>query len=250
MIGNIYRGIIKKAEQLDKTRNMINGLIRGEDIDTLLSYSRGTLKNKTQALKAILDDHMSERHRFVLKNIQRHIDQMNEELQELDNYITQAMKPYQQQWQLLQTIPGIDAMSAAFLLVELRVDMEHFKTSQQLCSWAGMCPGNNESAGKKASGRTRKGNSQIRKILCEVAHAASKTKGQFKGKYEGLMIRRGKKRAIIAVGHKLLRVVYCLLKNGKPYQDPNINYEALVVQRNAPRWIQALQKFGYVNYAT
>jgi transposase len=232
-------------------KRIIEGLIQKEDIETLLSYTRGSiLKNKKQALRAVLNDELSERHRFVLKNIQHHIDQMNTELQDLDNYIAQALKPYQKQWQLLQTIPGIDAISAACLLVELGVDMEHFKSSQQLCSWAGMCPGNNESAGKKASGRTRKGNQQIRKILCEVAHATSRTKSQFKGQYQGIMIRRGKKRAIIAVGHKLLRVVYCLLKNGKPYRDPNIDYEALVVQRNAPRWIQALQKFGYVNYAT
>ena len=244
-LGNVVtdiNGVTAKA--------IIEGLIRGEDITTLLSYARGTLKNKSAALKAVLDDHISERHRFVLKNIQRHIDQMTQELQELDDYIAQAMQPYAEQWKILQTIPGMDAITAASILVELGVDMKHFKSAQQLCSWAGMCPGNNESAGKKSSGKTRNGNAQVRKLLCEVAHGACKTKSQFKGQYEGIRMRRGQKRAIVAVGHKILRVIYCLLKNNKPYQDPAIDYQALVVKRNAPRWLQALHKFGYVNYSS
>jgi len=116
----------------------------------------------------------------------------------------------------------------------------------QLSSWAGMCPGNNESAGKKKSGKTRKGNRAIRCILCEIANAARKTNSQFKGKYDSLVIRRGHKRTVIAIGHKMLRVVFSLLKNNKPYRDPGIDYEELIVDRNAPRWLKALKKYGYL----
>jgi len=116
----------------------------------------------------------------------------------------------------------------------------------QLSSWAGMCPGNNESAGKKKSGKNRKGNRAILCILCEIANAARKTNSQFKGKYDSLVILRGHKRTVIAIGHKMLWVVFSLLKNNKPYRDPGIDYEELIVDRNAPRWLKALKKYGYL----
>lgn len=90
------------------------------------------------------------------------------------------------------------------------------------------------------------GNATVRKVLCEIANAAAKTNSQFKGQYQGLVIRRGHKRAIVAVGHKVLRVVYALLKSLKPYMDPAIDYSQLVVKRNAPRWLSALKKYGYL----
>ena len=119
-------------------------------------------------------------------------------------------------------------------------------SADKLGSWAGMCPGNNESAGKRKSGKTRKGNQAVRSILCEIANAARRTKSQFKSKYESLVIRRGHKRTIIALGHKILRVIFVMLKNVKPYFDPGIDYEELMVDRNVPRWLQALKKFGYL----
>jgi transposase len=84
-------------------------------------------------------------------------------------------------------------------------------------------------------------------VLCEAAHAARRTNSQFKGKYAGLVIRRGHKRSVVAVGHKILRVIYAMLKDNQPYRDPNIDYEALLVQKNGPRWMKALEKFGYLH---
>lgn len=98
----------------------------------------------------------------------------------------------------------------------------------------------------KKSGKTRNGNTFVRTIFCEVANAARKTKSQFKGKFDSLVGRRGYKRSIIALGHKILRVIYSLLKNNKPYKDPGIDYESLVVLRNAPRWLRALEKYGFL----
>ena len=146
----------------------------------------------------------------------------------------------------MQTIPGIDKVAAAMIIAEIGVDMQQWETSEKFCSWAGLAPGNNESAGKRKPCKTVKGAPFLRKILCEVANAATKTTSQFKSFYTALQIRRGHKRSIIATGHKILRVIYKLLSGGKAYSDPEVDYEALMVKRNAPRWIQSLLKFGYL----
>jgi len=118
----------------------------------------------------------------------------------------------------MQTIPGIDRWSSAALIAECGVDMKGFGDMDNFCSWSGMCPGNNESAGKRKQGKTRKGNTYLRSMLCEIANAAIRTKSQFKDKYKTLVIRRGHKRAIITIGHKLLRVIYCLFTRKKYYE--------------------------------
>jgi transposase len=225
---------------------IIDGLIRGESPVKLMQYVRGRLKVKIPELLESLEGTVSERHIFLLRQIREHICYLEQDLMELDQYIIAAMSPYQQQWEILQTIPGIDQIGAASLLVEIGVDMKRFGSMGRLASWAGMCPGNNESAGKKKSSRTRKGNRAIRQILCEISNAARRTKTQFQGKYKGLVIRRGHKRAIMAIGHKILRIIYTLLLKKEPYQDATVDYESLIVQRNAPRWIRALQKFGFL----
>jgi transposase len=158
-----------------------------------------------------------------------------------------GMGPYQRHWHLLQTLTGIDALGAAMLIAEIGVEMDHFGSAERLACWAGMCPGTHESAGKRKAVRTRKGNRVLRQVLCEIANAACKTPSQFKGKYQALVIRRGHKRSIIAVGHKLLRVVYGMLSTQQPYRDPEIDHEAVVVTKNAPRWLKALEKYGYLN---
>jgi len=110
----------------------------------------------------------------------------------------------------------------------------------------GICPGNNESAGKRKSGRVRKGNLYVRRLLCEFAHAASRTTSVFKSKFQALIIRRGHKRSIVALAHKILRTIFFMLKRDEHYRDSAVDYEALSVQRNAPRWIKALTKFGFI----
>jgi transposase len=190
---------------------------------------------------------LSERHRLLLDELHQPIRFLEQHLQRLEQQLLAGMAPYQRQWQLLQTIPGIDAISAAMLIVEVGVEMSRFGRAERLGCWAGMCPGTHESAGKRKAVRTRKGNRVLRQVLCEIANAACKTQSQFKGKYQALVIRRGHKRSIMAVGHKLLRVVYAVLSTDQPYRDPEIDYEALVVAKNAPRWLRALKKCGYLD---
>ena len=223
---------------------IIAGLIEGKPMSELLDCTRGALNKKKDELQAELEGELSGRHLFLLKKLQAHIVYLQNELKELDDYIFEAMQPYQQQWEILQTIPGIDVVGAALLIIEIGVDMQQFGSREQFCSWAGMCPGNNESAGKKKSGKTPKGSKQLRYILCEAANAAAKTECQFKHKYKSLMIRRGHKKAIVAVGHKMLRVIFSRLKEGEVYHDPKVNYEELVVKKNASRWIRMLKKYS------
>jgi len=142
----------------------------------------------------------------------------------------------------LQTIP-------AMLLVEIGTDMDAFGSADRLASWVDICPGNNESAGKRQSGHVRKGNLYVRRLLCEFAHAASRTQSVFKPKLQSLVVRRGYKRAIIAIGHKMLRTIFFILKRREHYRDSATDYEALSVQRNAPRWIKALTKLGFITPA-
>ncbi|TFW32842.1 transposase, partial [Massilia horti] len=163
-----------------------------------------------------------------------------------DTYLLTEMEEQRNTLALLQTLPGVDLIGAAMLLVEIGTDMGAFGSPDRLASWVGVCPGNNESAGKRKSGRAGKGNPYVRRLLCEFAHSARRTTCVFKSKFESLHIRRGHKRAIIAIAHKLLRTVFFMLKRGQCYRDSATDYEALAVKRNAPRWIKALKKFGHI----
>jgi transposase len=227
-------------------REIIAGLVEGKPVCELLSCLKGKLKKKKEEMQAELEGELSARHKYLLKKLQEHISYLEKEIIELDEYILTAMQEYKEQWEILQTIPGLDMVGAALLIIEIGVDMQRFGSREEFCSWAGMCPGNNESAGKKKSGKTPKGSKQLRYILCEAANAAARTNCQFKQKYKSLMIRRGHKKAIVAIGHKMLRVVYSRLKAGEVYHDPTVNYEEEVVKKNASRWIKMLKKYKVV----
>lgn len=226
-------------------REMIESIIGGNHKpDEIAKLARGRLKKKVDDLRLSMSIEISDRHRFLLQQIQNHMVQITEEMKIINDQVVASMMPYQDEWQLLQTIPGIDEMGAAMLLAEIGIDMGQFSSKNRFCSWAGMCPGNNSSAGKRKSGRTTKGNAYVKSLLCEFANSARKTKTQFKSRFDGLVIRRGYKKAIVALGHRILEVVFILLKNKIPYKEPDMNYEELVVKRNAPRWIRKLKEFG------
>ena len=151
---------------------------------------------------------------------------------------------------ILLTIPGVDEVSAATIIAELGVDMDQFGKADRLASWAGLCPGNNESAGKRKSCRIGKGNRWIRRNLCEVAHAAVKTKGcYYSEKFKNLSARRGRKRAIVAIAHSILRTMFYMLKRKEHYQDRLVDYRKLVVTRNSARWIKNSREFGILDAA-
>lgn len=226
-------------------RAMIEGLIAGKPIDQLADLAKGVMRHKREALELSLEGELTARHRLVLEHIQAHNRYLETELARLDHYLIEAMAPYREYWQLLQTIPGIDQISAAMILIEIGDDLSAFANAKHLASWAALCPGNHESAGKRKTGKTRKGNHAIRYLLCEAANAARRTKSALHEKYQSLVARRGHKKAIIAVAHQILRTIYVLFTRRQAYRDSGFDYQAALVKKNAPRWIQALKKFGY-----
>ena len=135
------------------------------------------------------------------------------------------------------------------LLVEMSAEMQNFGSAERLASWVGICPGNNESAGKRKSGKTCKGNAWVRRLRCGFAQAASRSRCALKSKFAALSIRKGHKKSIVALGHKMLRIIFAVLKTRQPYRDRVVDYEALSVQRNAPRWIKMLVKHGFMPVA-
>lgn len=225
-------------------RAMVAGLVAGRPISEMLDMARGSLKNKREELAASLDGDLSPRHLFVLSELHESVNFMEQKLARMDAYLMEAVQPYQWAWELLQTIPGIDAIASAMILIEIGDDMSRFGDPDSLASWAALCPGNNESAGKRKSGKTRKGNAIIRYILCECANAARNTKSSLAAKYRSLMIRKSHKKAIVAIAHKMIRLIYFMLSRREPYRDPGVDYEAMSAQKNAPRWIKALRKIG------
>jgi hypothetical protein len=144
---------------------------------------------------------------------------------------------------LLQTLPGTDEVAAALILIEIGGDIARFGWPERLACWAALSPGNHESAGKRKSGRTRHGNHIIRCILCECANAARWTKGTPAAKYKSSMVRKSHKKAIVAVAHKMIRLIYILLSRREAYRDQAIDYAAISAKKNetAPRWLEQLE---------
>ncbi len=226
-------------------RAMVRGLIEGRPVEELADLAKGVMRKKIETLELSLEGDLTPRHRFVLQGIEDHVQFLEAQLAKLDAYLVDAMAPYKEYWQLLQTIPGIDEVAAAQILVEIGTDLGAFADAKHLASWAGLCPGNHESAGKRKTGKTRKGNHAIRVTLCEAANAARRTQSDLHEKYQSLVGRRGPNKAIIAVAHTILRIIYILFTRREPYRDTGFDYEAAKVAKNAPRWIKALKKFGY-----
>ncbi len=225
-------------------RAMVGALIAGRPVEQMLDMAKGRLKQRRDELRDSLEGDLSPRHLFVLGQIEAHIVKLNSEIAEIDAYLLEAMQPYAWAHQLLQTIPGIDEIAAALILIEIGDDMSRFGRAESLACWAALSPGNNESAGKRKSGRTGHGNSVIRSILCECANAARSTKSTLAAKYRSLMVRKSHKKSIIAVAHKMIRLIFVLLSRRQPYIDQGIDYAAMSAAKNAPRWIKQLKKIG------
>ena len=224
---------------------IIDCLLDGGTPEQALTLA-GRLQAPREVLLAALQGELSADHRFVANTIRHHLRALDTQLADLERYLVEALQPHEAALQLLMTMPGIDRLAAAKLLVEIGVDMAAFGNAGRLCKWAGVCPGNDESAGKRRRGDTAPGNRYVRALLCQIAWAAVRTTSQFKSRFQNLVSRRGTKRAIVAIGHKVLKTVFVLLSRQVPYHDSTVDYEALAVKRNAPRWIRQLRKFGYL----
>jgi len=229
--------------------NMIQALLTKDELtrEDIKAMVYGKLRSKTDQLVEALNGKLTSHHRFLLKFHLENIAFMAEQIQELEKEIQERMIPFQKESNLIQTIPGISVITASAIIAEIGVDMSQFPDEAHLSSWAGICPGNNESAGVKKSGKIRKGDKFLKAALVEAAWAASKRKGSaYSAFYNNIAKRRGKKRALVALGHQILMDVYRALKTGEPYVDEGA--EAVFQRNSAARQksaIRFLEQSGY-----
>jgi len=230
-------------------RAMIRALIDGDKTpEQMAELARRRLREKIPQLKEALTGTVTDHHRFMLRQLMDQIDRLERQVEDFDRRIEQVMSPLEQKaTENLDQIPGIDVRAAQTIVAEIGADMSRFKSSGHLCSWAGMCPGNHRSAGKRKKGTMNQGNRWLKRTLMQCAWAASRTKNSyFQGQYRRLSARRGKKRAAAAVGHSQLVVAYHLLRDGTEYQDLGTNHFDTLAesQRTAPL-VKRLEKLGY-----
>jgi transposase len=242
----IRLGVLVSDIHGQAARAMVKAIISGKPMASVLDLAGRLRASRSELFEALQPEELSDAHLFVLTEIMGHIEDLEARMGRFEHALLQGLSAWQPQLTLLQTIPGIDQMGAAMLLVEISADMDSFGSAEKLASWVGICPGNNESAGKRKSGKTRKGNAWVRRLLCEFAQAASRSRCALKDKFAALSIRKGHKKSIVALAHKMLRIIFAMLKDNKPYRDLAVDYEALSVQKNAPRWLKMLKKYGFL----
>jgi len=207
-------------------RAMLDALVGGTtDPEVLAELARGRLRSKLPALRDALEGSFSSHHALMVGKIVAHIDYLDETIGDLSIEIERVISPFSDKVELLDTIPGVNRRTAETLIAEIGVDMSQFPTHRHLASWAGMCPGNEESAGKRRSGKTRKGSKWLRSALTESARAAARSKGTYlAAHYARLRGRRGSKKAAVAVGHSILVIAYHVLERGVPYEELGEDY--------------------------
>jgi transposase len=229
-------------------RDMLNALVAGTtDPVVLAELARGQLRKKIPALREALEGRFEGEHALIVGQILAHIDFLDEAIERLSDAIEQQIAPYARQRDLLMTIPGVKQRTAEVLIAEIGVDMNAFPTAKHLASWAGMCPGNDQSAGKRRSGRTRKGTKWLRATLTEAALAAARTKNTYlAAHYQRLRGRRGHTKAVTAVGHSILTAAWHMLQTGELYHDLGGDYYTRQhPDRLTKRLIRQLQALGH-----
>lgn len=227
-------------------RAMLRAIIAGDtDPAGLAQMSRGKLRRRIPELQDALQGRVTEHHRFMLKQLMEWLGFLENQLNLLDTEICRKLHAEEEQIMRICTIPGIDRITACGLVAEIGLDMDRFPTARHLASWAGLCPGNCESAGKRLSGATRKGSPAIRRCLCQAAWAVAKTKNNYLGAlFRRIAARRGNKRAVIAVAHAMLTIVHHLLKRNDFYRDLGADYfhrlNSARIQRSLVRRLERL----------
>ena len=213
----------------------------------MAELARGKLRGKREPLAHALEGRMSEHHRYVLTFHLRRLAAIEEDLRALDARIEERVQPFQAQRQLLQQIPGVDALIAATIIAEVGIDMSVFGNAMRLAAWAGVCPGNHESAGKRKGGTTRRGNVHLKTALVTAAVCGSRRKGSYyKDKYHRLRARRGRLRATMAIAHKILIAAYHMLAGGVPYRELG---EAFLDQQARQRTLRhLLHRLNHLGY--
>jgi transposase len=229
-------------------RQMLKALIEGStDTSAMAQLAKGKLRAKIPQLERALRGCCAAHQHFLIAQQLAHIDFLEETIERLSTEVAERVSPSEEAIERLETIPGVGRRTAEAMLAEIGSDMSRFPTAGHLASWAGMCPGNNESGGKRRSGQTNKGNPWLRAALVEAAQAAGRTKDTYlSAQYRRLTSRRGKKRAAVAVGHTILVIAYHLLEHSRRYEELGSDYfdkrDRQAVER---RLVRRLEGLGY-----
>lgn len=230
------------------SRNLLGALTgKGIDEKNIDEYLCGSLKEKRAELLQACDGYMSFLQKKLVKAILDHIDDMTQRIADMDDIVRGEMKAYEEAMEQLEKLPGIARRSAQVILSEIGLNMERFPTAAHLCAWAGLAPGNNESAAKRYSGKTRKGNPTLKTTLIQSAKVAKGTKGSFfKAQFDRIAVRRGKNRAVVAVAHSMLIAIYHVLKDKVPFKDLGENYYLQFdKERKISYYLGKLEKLGW-----
>jgi len=227
---------------------MLPLIITGEtDEKTIAELAKGRMRAKLAELEQALIGAVTDHHRFLLAEQLNLVEYYEGMIERLNSGVEKLLLPFQKEIEILDSIPGVSQRTAEVLLAEIGTDMTRFPTHRHLASWAGMCPGNKESGGKRLSGKTRKGSPWLKSCLIEAAHGASHTKDKYlSAQYRRLVTRRGKKRALVAVGHSILVIGYHLLLRKEIYKDLGGNYFDEQHRRQVKiRLVNRLERLGY-----
>jgi transposase len=256
-VGNRLRKVLEDANiKLDSVasdalgvsgRAMIQALIEGrDDPSELAQLARGRLRAKLPELASALEGRVTGHHRFLLRELMRQLDFLEQQVAVFEQEIGRHMPPFEWAASLLMTMPGVDRTAACALLAEIGADMSRFASSRHLASWAGLCPGNNESAGKRRSGKSHRGNRWIKGVMTEIAWAGSRTNNSYsRAQYRKLAGHRGKKRALVAVANSLLQAAWYMLTHHQTYKSLGADYYERLNRKDLERsLIRRLEKLG------
>jgi hypothetical protein len=229
-------------------RMMLEALLGGNaDADALAALAKGKLRKKLPELRKALQGRFEAHHRFLLERILTHLDFLDETIEKITEEVALRTASFDDLIQLLDAIPGVDRKAAEGILAEIGIEMDRFPTHRHLASWSGLCPGNNESAGKRRRGKTRKGDMWLKRYAIEIALAASRAKGTYlNARYHRLVRRKGHNKAIVAVAHAMLVIIYSLLKHKIPYKELGGDYfDKLNVMHVKRHHIRRLESLGF-----
>jgi transposase len=223
---NIKLGSVVSDIMGVSAKDMLNSIADGEDDpEKLANLARRTLKKKKEELELALNGYINPHQRLMLKTILKHIDFLTEQIEMLDQEVAQRLSSYQEDVERLDSIPGIATRMAEQMMAELGNNIkEQFPSAAHMCSWAGLVPGHNESAGKRKSSKTKKGNKYLKSSLIEAAHSVKASKNYLGALYRRTASRKGKKKAGIVVAHAMLRIAYYLLTRKEMYVDLGEDY--------------------------
>jgi transposase len=229
-------------------RAMLEALIGGSaSPEEMAALAKGRMREKHSALVKALEGRVQAHHRFVLTELLCQIDSLDETLERFNQEIEVYCRPFEAAVVLLDTIPGVARETAEIIVAEIGTDMSRFPTAAHLASWAGVAPGNHESAGKRRSGKPAKGNQPLNVALTQAAQAASRTRDTYlAAQYHRLVGRRGKKKAVRAVAHSILVIAYHLIQRNEPYRDLGGDYfDKRRPESTTKRLVKRLEKLGY-----